>query len=169
VFKLDPTGRETVLYTFLGSPDGSSPFAGVSRDSAGNLYGTTHSGGITTGVCAQFAGCGVVFKLDATGKETILHTFTGGTADGAAPYGGVIGDSAGNLYGTTFGGGASGLGIVYKLNASGNLTVLHTFTGGRDGAQPYAGRLIRDSGGYLYGTTWGRGASQNGVVYKLHP
>ena len=93
----------TVLYSFKGGPDGNSPLAGVIRDAAGNLYSTTVVGGnLSCG--GSGVGCGTVFKLDATGKQTVLHRFTDG-ADGANPMeGGVIQDAAGNLYGTTFNG-----------------------------------------------------------------
>ena len=92
VYKLDTTGNYTVLYSFTGGADGGYPFAGVIRDSAGNLYGTTQYGGT--------AQQGVVYRLDTAGHETVLHSFTGG-ADGSRPNAGVIRDSAGNLYGTT--------------------------------------------------------------------
>jgi uncharacterized repeat protein (TIGR03803 family) len=98
-----------VLHTFAGSPtDGASPVAGLLRDAAGYLYGTTSLGGAF--------GYGVVFKLSPAGTETVLHSFTGG-ADGSTPYAGLIQDGAGNLYGTTYSGGAYGrvLGVVFKL------------------------------------------------------
>ncbi len=155
VYKLDTTGQETVLYSFTGGADGRGPVAGVIRDSAGNLYGTTQLGGA--------ANAGVVYKVDTTGKETVLYTFTGG-ADGGDPLAGVIRDSAGNLYGTTFLGGASG--VVYKLDPAGNETVLYSFSGGSDGALPQAG-VTRDSAGNLYGTTQNGGIANAGVVYKL--
>src|ERR1022692_4170201 len=154
VFKLDTTGHETVLYSFTGGADGGYPDAGVIGDSAGYLYGTTLYGGT--------AGNGTVYKLDATGHETVLYSFT----DGGNPYAGVVRDAAGNLYGTTSYGGAPGLGVVFKLDTAGNETVLYTFTNGPDGYYPNAG-VIRDSAGSLYGTTvWG-GAGGAGVVYKL--
>ena len=157
VYELDAAGQETVVYSFPSAVDGALPIAGVIRDSAGNLYGTTVFGGT--------ANAGVVYKLDATGHETVLYTFTGG-ADGNTPWGGVIRDSAGNLYGTTSGGGPAGAGAVYRLDTAGNYTVLYSFTGGADGGNPYAG-VIRDSAGNLYGTTaWG-GTAYWGVVYKL--
>jgi len=81
VFELEKTGRETVLYGFTGGTDGAFPSADLVRDAAGNLCGTTYIGGEATG-CS--GGCGVVFKLDTTGVETVLHSFTGG-ADGANP------------------------------------------------------------------------------------
>jgi uncharacterized repeat protein (TIGR03803 family) len=162
VFKVDTAGRETVLYTFTGGTDGRNPLAGVIRDSAGNLYGTTVSGGIPEN--GTIFG-GVVYKLDSAGNETVLHSFTGG-ADGGNPYAGVIRDSAGNLYGTTYQGGVSGAGVVYKLDAAGQETVLYSFTGRFDGGNPYAG-VIRDSASNLYGTTYSGGTAGFGVVYKL--
>jgi uncharacterized repeat protein (TIGR03803 family) len=157
VYKLDNTGHETVLYNFTGGADGSYPQAGVIRDAAGNLYGTTYNGGTT--------GYGVVYKLDTTGHETVLYSFTGG-ADGGYPSAGVVGDSAGNLYGTTFSGGTANAGVVFRLDQTGHETVLYSFTGGADGSGPYAG-VIRDSAGNLYGTTYYGGAAVLGVVYKL--
>jgi uncharacterized repeat protein (TIGR03803 family) len=157
-----------VLYSFTGGADGANPLAGVIRDSAGNLYGTTQGGGKAT--CPPpvgVYGCGVVYKVHPSGKETVLYSFCTqpNCTDGANPYAGVIRDSVGNLYGTTYSGGALGAGVVYKLNTSGTETVLHSFSGG-DGEHPIAG-VIRDSAGNLYGTTYGGGAYGQGVVYKL--
>jgi uncharacterized repeat protein (TIGR03803 family) len=132
----------------------------VIRDSAVNLYGTTTGGGTLT------CDCGVVFKLDTTGTETVLHRFKG--LDGANPQAGLTGDSAGNLYGTTLQGGASGFGVVFKLDTTGTETVLYSFTGGADGAAPEAG-LIQDSAGNLYGTTYYGGIRNQGVVFMLQP
>ena len=161
VFKLDPAGNETVLYSFTdtGSPaDGLDPYAAPVMDTAGNLYGTTRDGG--------FFGIGIVFRLDTSGHETVLHFFTG--SDGCCPTGGVIIDAAGNLYGTAGGGGSFGGGTVFKLDPSGNATVLYSFKGGSDGAAP-AGGLIMDAVGNLYGTTGAGGSSNAGTVFKLDP
>jgi uncharacterized repeat protein (TIGR03803 family) len=157
VYQVDATGHETILYRFTGGADGANPNAGAIRDSTGNLYGTTIYGGI---------GYGVVYKLDTAGNETVLHTFLGGP-DGAYPYAGVIRDSEGNLYGTASGGGPTNSGVVYKVGAAGDETVLYSFTGGPDGSGPQAG-VIRDMAGNLYGTTVYGGASNAGVVYELH-
>jgi len=165
VFKLDPSGQETLLYTFTGGADGALPSAGVIRDVAGNLYGTTQAGGP--------ANAGVVFKVTPSGQEIVLHGFTGG-ADGGTPLAGLIADSAGNLYGTTRCGGSgtvaycegSGAGVVFRVDPAGNETVLYSFTGGSDGAFPQA-PVMRDSSGGLYGTTSDGGASNLGTVYKL--
>ena len=166
VFKLSSAGKETVLHTFTGGTDGATPYAGIVADSNGNLYGTTYQGGVA-GAGVNKLGAGVVFKIDTTGHSTVLYSFTGG-ADGSGPYAGVIVDSAGNLYGTTYNGGASGYGVVYKITPSGQETVLYSFTGGNDGANPYAG-VTMDSAGNLYGTTYVGGPYAVGVLYKVNP
>jgi len=162
VYKLDTAGNPTVLYPFTGGDDGSGPIAGVIRDSAGNLYGTTGYGGDMN--CGVSVGCGVVYMLDTAGHQTVLHTFMGG-ADGQLPVG-LIRDSVGNLYGTTANGGSACCGVVFRLDRSGHEKVLHAFTGGNDGGNPGAG-VIRDSEGNLYGTTIAGGTDGFGVVYKL--
>ena len=116
---------------------------------------------------------GVIFKVDPHRNETMLYAFAGGYqvpggADGGNPYSGVIRDPAGNLYGTTSGGGPSNVGVVYKLDTSGNETVLYSFTGGSDGSSPNAG-VIRGPAGILYGTTAYGGANSGGVVFQLKP
>jgi uncharacterized repeat protein (TIGR03803 family) len=120
VFKVDTTGKLTVLYSFIGGADGADPEAGLALDAKGSLYGTTYYGG--TGPCSDFGrvGCGIVFKLDTKQKETILYSFTHG-ADGAHPMAGLIHNAAGNIYGSTAGGGdftcnpQFGCGVVFKL------------------------------------------------------
>jgi len=128
-------------------------------DKKDNLYSTTAGGGAD--------GQGVVFKLAPDGTETVLYSFTGGS-DGEHPQAGLIMDSSGNLYSTTYGGGADGDGVVFRLAPDGTETVLHSFTGGSDGANPFAG-LIMDSSGNLYSTTSGGGPDARGVVFKLAP
>jgi uncharacterized repeat protein (TIGR03803 family) len=171
VFKLDNTGKETVLYNFCSAAncaDGNAPYAGVTRH-AGNLYGTTLGGGE---FCIEYGGCGVVFRVDRTGNETVLYNFCpngyGNCTDGAFPQAGLIHDAAGNLYGTTGGGGTNGAGTVFKLGPTGLETVLYSFAGGADGANPIAG-LIRDEAGNLYGTTSAGGPSGQGTVFKVDP
>ncbi len=157
IYKLDALGNETVLHSFTGHLDGFVPEAGVIRDAAGNLYGTTSYGG------ASFQGC--VFKLDPSGNETVLYSFQG-SSDGSDPVAGLTRDAAGNLYGTTQSGGASGRGTVFKLDASGNESILHSFQGGADGDGPVSG-VIRDAAGNLYGTTTDGGIDSYGSVYKI--
>jgi uncharacterized repeat protein (TIGR03803 family) len=160
VFKLDTKGKLTLLHSFAGTPDGEDPYAGLLRDKAGNLYGTTLYGG-------SGGGFGTVFKLDAKGKLTLLHSFTG-TPDGEDPQSGLLRDAAGNLYGTThYGGTNGGYGTVFKLNAKGKLILLHSFAGMPDGVNPYS-RLIRDPAGNFYGTTFYGGTLGYGTVFKVN-
>jgi uncharacterized repeat protein (TIGR03803 family) len=214
VFKLDASGNERVLYSFKGTPDGQEPYAGLVRDPAGNLYGTTPFGGAygwgavfkldaagNETVLHSFKGQGgfypsgalvrdpagnlygttvlggalqhgTVFELDAAGSETVLHSFKG--QEGVHPSGALVRDPAGNLYGTTLEGGDRscnnplGCGVVFKLDAAGNETVLHSFKGTPDGAQPEAG-LVRDPAGNLYGITWNGGLYDQGTVFKITP
>ncbi len=154
----------TVLYTFTGGTDGGGPEAGLIRDASGNLYGTTSFGGDPN------ADVGVAYEVDPTGKETVLHTFTGGS-DGATPFAKLIRGQYGRLYGTTAYGGTAGAGTAFKLGPRGKYTVLHNFTGKRgDGSLPPAG-LVRDRDGHLYGTTMFGGTVYNGhqygTVFKL--
>jgi len=184
VFRLTPkpdgTWTESVLYTFSGGADGGSPWAGLTIDSAGNLYGTTYSGGNLNN-CSD-GGCGVVFKLtanpDGSWTESVLHQFQNGY-DGANPGASLIFDAAGNLYGTTlYGGGgpcqirSGGCGTIFKLtpNQDGSWTekVLHRFTGGGDGSVPQAS-LILDSAGSLYSTSATGGNYGWGTLFKLTP
>ncbi len=166
-------GTEKVLHAF-NIADGELPYDGVVFDNAGNLYGTTFYGGSTD---CDGAGCGVVFKLtpraDGEWTESAIYTFTGG-ADGSHPYSPLIFDAAGNLYGGTFGtyNGGSGFGTVFKLtpapDGSWKFALLHTFTGGKDGAQPN-GRLTFDRAGNLYGATFTGGTYNLGTVFELTP
>ena len=168
VFKLDATGKETVLYSFTGGADGANPTGGLARVH-GDLFGATPLGGAT--------GHGTVFKLDTAGKEagkeTVLHSFTGAGGDGSSPdTGGLVRDKQGNLYGTTVNGGGNsycslGCGTLYKIDTSGNEIVLYSFTGtGGDGSSP-GSRLVRDKQGNLYGTTLWGGAHSSGTVFMV--
>jgi len=170
VFKISKTGKFSVLYKFKGAPDGYLPFGTLVLDKAGNLYGTTFEGG-NASACPAF-GCGIVFKLDNKGKETILHTFSG--ADGAGPFSGLILDATGALYGTTMT-ASNAAGTIFKLDQAGNFTTLYGFTGKTDGGTPFAG-LTADQAGNLYGTTYLGGLAGGcpygggcGVVFKLTP
>jgi uncharacterized repeat protein (TIGR03803 family) len=162
VFKLDPAGNQTVLYSFTGLSDGGVPEAAPTLDQAGNLYGTTSQGGL---------GGGVVYEIDAAGKYKVLYAFTGGT-DGAEPYAGVILDQAGNLYGTNVRYGTGGEGVVYRLDAAGNYSVLHSFPGPVGVGAPVGG-VVLDASGNLYGAADGDGTagcgltSGCGVVYEI--
>jgi uncharacterized repeat protein (TIGR03803 family) len=166
---LGPAGAwtEQVLYN-LGSNypnDGTYPYGGVVFDGKGNLYGTTRFG---------ISASGSVFQLtrgaNGTWTDNTLYVFGGGS-DGNEPYAGVTLDSAGNIYGTTYSGGKYGFGTVFELVAGPNGTwtekVLHSFTGGNDGANPYEITLILDAEGNVYGVTQQGGAHDYGVVFEL--
>jgi uncharacterized repeat protein (TIGR03803 family) len=183
VFELAPSSgggwTESVLYDFgsgdKGHTHGCHPYSSLIFDAAGNLYGTTNSGGggITQGTCDH--GCGVVFQLSAAKgggwSESVLHVFHGRNNDGENPFAGVIMDSAGSLYGTTFAGGTVFGGSIFRVTPDGGHwkeSVLYSFRGGHDGANPYAG-LIFDPAGALYGTTVNGGSSHVGTVFQLAP
>ncbi len=148
----------TVLHTFNGK-DGQSPNGHLYRDSAGNLYGTTAYGGKL--------GFGTLFKVDKLGNYAVLYNFAGSPADGAYPNGTLVRDKLGNFYGTTSQGGTTNGGTVFKLDTTGNETVLYSFVlNSFDGMWPYAG-LIKDSHDNLYGTASAGGAYNGGIVFKL--
>lgn len=181
VYKVDPNGNETILYAFTGGTDGFQPLSGLTFDGAGNLYGINYccvfkldTSGQFTVLYAQggvgklaldgagniYGTDGYVFELSYSSKgwmETILYSFTGGT-DGDGSSTGVLLGSSGNLYGTTPGGGdlacnpPAGCGTVFSVAPNGKQTVLHAFTGGKDGRLP-AGGLLFDSAGNFYGVT----------------
>ncbi len=159
VYKISPSGQETVLYGFQGAADGGLPEAGLAIDSSGNLYGTT----AFYGLCSE---CGTVFKISTAGKFTTLHPFQGNVTDGGFPKGNLLLDSQGNIYGTTSSGGKNNSGTVFKISPSGTETVLHSFgaTDSGDGQNP-SGTLVIDSSGNLYGTTQNGGTSSGG--YQL--
>jgi uncharacterized repeat protein (TIGR03803 family) len=167
VFKVTPSGAETVLHSFGASGDGSWPNEGLVKDKNGNFYGTTELGGEPG--CYMGAGCGTVFELTASGTETILHNFEPNGTDGYEPLASLVLDKEGNLYGTTYIGGAYNYGTVFKLTPSGTETILHSFNAnGIDGYSAAAG-LVLDTKGNLYGTTEGGGTYGLGTVYKLTP
>jgi uncharacterized repeat protein (TIGR03803 family) len=165
-------GSYGVIHAFGGGAEGRDPLDGVIRDAAGNLYGTTSRGG---DLACLSGGCGTVFMVDASGNLLTLHTFSGSPTDGAGPSGPLTRGAAGNLYGTTSSGGKTGYGTVFRLDAAGNETVLHHFTGGDGGAAPRGG-VLRDSVGNLYGVTMSGGldclvyrSNGCGTVFRLAP
>jgi uncharacterized repeat protein (TIGR03803 family) len=166
VFKLDPSGKLTVLHAFTGGTDGGQPETALVEDAAGNLYGTTTIGGDLS--CRYGMGCGVVFKLDPNGIETVLHAFSG-MPDGWWPSGELVPDGQGNFYGTTWFGGPSDYGTVFKLNSSGQETILYSFSGISSGEYPN-GPLVPDAKGNVYGTANGGGDTSCdlcGLVFEL--
>jgi uncharacterized repeat protein (TIGR03803 family) len=174
VFQLSPNGSgswtENILYSFKSDgEDGGGPEGDLIFDRTGNLYGTTVGGGAYN--------YGTVFQLSPNGNgswtESVLHSFINDGKDGGVPFAGVIFDSAGNLYGTTLGGGAYDYGTVFRLSPNGDgswtESVLHSFNAdGKDGYGSFAG-IIFDPAGNLYGTTLNGGAYNAGTVFQLAP
>jgi uncharacterized repeat protein (TIGR03803 family) len=157
IFEVTTSGKEHVLYSFKGTPDGATPFAGLVAVN-GTLYGTTSVGGASDN--------GTVFEVSTSGKERVLYSFKGYPTDGADPYAGLT-DLNGVLYGTTKIGGKSGNGTVFEVSMSGKERLLYSFKGIPDGAQPYAGLVAVD--GKLYGTTEQGGANAFGTIFEVSP
>ena len=157
-----------VLYRFCSQQnctDGLWPYAGLIEDKQGNLYGTTGAGGAT----CRLYGCGTVFRLAPDGTETVLHAFTA-SHDGSGPYGGLISDADGNLYGTTASGGSSGCGgisygcgTIFKAAVDGTENIIYAFGGNKDGAYPLAA-VVADKKGNLFGTTTDGGGGTQCIV-----
>jgi uncharacterized repeat protein (TIGR03803 family) len=192
VYKLSPLGngkyKETVIHNFAehDSNDGQQPYSTLAFDKAGSLYGTTNQGGGGFGGTFCLNGCGTVFKLapnaDGTWTESVIHSFPGtaGNTDGQNPHGGVVFDSAGNLWGTTQTGGnmeaclqfldPTGCGIVFELTPQADGTWAETvfeFSGESTGFNPWDG-LVIDKADNLYGMVT-NGGGGNGAVFKLTP
>lgn len=164
VFEVTQSGVESVLHAFQGS-DGAIPIDGVTFDTAGNLWGATVQGGANNG--------GVVYELTPSGSGwTFAKLFDFVESVNAGPYGKLMIDAAGNIYGTTQGNSSNGdFGTAFKLTHSSNgwtETILHRFTGGTDGSTPYS-NLVMDANGNLYGTTYQGGQFGFGVVFEITP
>jgi uncharacterized repeat protein (TIGR03803 family) len=158
VYKMTKTGKLTVLHSFLGgTTDGCNVLGAPFMDKDGNIYGTTSSCGTNQ--------LGTVWKLGKNGKETVLHSFAGGTADGEYPLSGVIMDAEGNLYGCTETGGADNVGTVYVVSKAGTETVLHSFDG-TTGKYPYGG-FAQNAKGTIFGTAQNGGTIGYGTVWKI--
>ena len=163
VYEVTTSGNERVLHDFTGMPDGAEPLAALTVANH-ELYGTTLGGGSYSCMpsSSDFDGCGTVFKVTLSGKETILHRFRGATTDGATPVAPLL--AVGNeFYATTSYGGTNNIGTIYEISRTGNERVIHSFIGGSasgsdtDGEFPLAGLIVQD--GILYGTTAGGGGS----------
>lgn len=183
VFKITPSGTQTVLFNFPYDPntntavDGIYPYGGLVQGKDGNFYGTTSGGGNAGGVCNGTLGCGVIFKITPTGTFTLLHTFNGAfatLAEGGVPTGRLILGSDGNFYGTTNEGGLTAdnianQGTIFRVSPNGAFTTLLSFEGVNNGftdpAHPYAG-LIQGRDGKFYGTSEFGGTSGVGTVFS---
>jgi uncharacterized repeat protein (TIGR03803 family) len=180
VFKITPAGKFSILHSFCGSGTcgtGALPQDGLIQASDGNLYGTAFRGGLEG--CTGF-GCGTIFKVSpSTHALTGIYSFCAQGApcnDGSNPYGGLIQGTDGNLYGTTYNGGAYGYGTIFMITLGGELTSLYSFCAGGgscpDGSNPVEG-LTQDTNGYFYGTTFGSalgdaGSPTSGTIFSLN-
>jgi uncharacterized protein (TIGR03437 family) len=159
VYKITPGGALTNLYSFTGGKDGGEPETGLVEGADGNLYGTTSEFGPI--------GAGTIFKITPAGTLTTLYGF-GNNPDGASPYGALLLASDGNFYGTTSRGGVDSDGTVYQMTPTGVVTILYSFTGGADGANPFS-TLIQGKDGNLYGTTTAGAGPGNGTIFSITP
>jgi uncharacterized repeat protein (TIGR03803 family) len=157
VFQMTPAGRLTVLHSFTNGVDGSEPLA-LDLANDGTFYGATFSGGTNS--------VGAVFHLVTNGAFAPTHSFTFRT-EGSHPDAGLVEGNDGFFYGTAEFGGASNYGTVFKMSASGTVSVLHSFTNGLDGAYPEAG-LVQGSNGFFYGTTFLAGGKGSGNVFQVN-
>jgi uncharacterized repeat protein (TIGR02543 family) len=164
VFRISTNGAFASLYSFTGGTDGANPYAALTLGRDGELYGTTLNGGSSH--------VGTIFKITTGGVLTPLHSFSGGN-DGGNPFGALVQAGNGELYGTASAGGANSYGAIFAITTNGAFTALHEFTGGSDGAYPYAGLVLRFDG-YLYGTAAEGGANaavgmNYGTVFQISP
>jgi len=157
VFEIAANGTFSVLHTFTDGSDGQIPEGTLAIDASGNLYGTAIGGGAN--------GFGTLFKITQGRSFSVLYAFSGGS-DGANPKAGPILDTSGNIYGTTALGGVSNQGTVFKVSAWGKESILHAFTGGSGGSEPYIGVSL-DSSGNLYGGTAAGGNNGDGVLFRV--
>jgi uncharacterized repeat protein (TIGR03803 family) len=162
VFRISPSGAETTLYSFAGSPnDGAYPYAALVQGSNGNFYGTTYEGGTYN--------FGTVFRISPSGTETTLYSFAGSPYDGANPQAALVQGSDGNFYGTTYYGGGHNAGTVFRISPGGTETTLYNFGNySADGRYPKAA-LVQGSNGNFYGTTYYGGTYNYGTVFQISP
>ena len=160
-FQVTPAGVFTVIYSFTGGADGSSPLRGVIQGRDGSFYGVCNQGGTYGG--------GSIYRIDylnTTFKLTVLHDFYPVLLDGSNPQSNLVQASDGNFYGTTTAGGASGNGLIYEVTPTGGYNLVYSFTDGIDGSGP-VGALTQATDGNLYGTTAGTNG-QAGTVFRLN-
>jgi uncharacterized repeat protein (TIGR03803 family) len=168
VFEVTPAGKLTTLYSFCpksGCSDGDEPYSGLVQATNGNFYGTTSGGGTYSR--------GTVFEITPAGTLTTLYSFCpqSGCQDGNLPYAGLVQATNGNFYGTTYYGGANGVGTVFEITPKGKLTTLYSFcsqSACSDGANPYSA-LVQARNGNLYGTATNGGNNGSGTVFEVTP
>jgi uncharacterized repeat protein (TIGR03803 family) len=158
LFRLAKDGTEVTFHAFQGGQNSAAavPSGGVIMDAAGNFYGATLLGGL---------GFGTIYRVDPAGNLKVLYNFQG-RADGASPQGPLVRDADGNIFGAAAEKGAHNAGTIFKLASNGTLTVLHSFTGGRDGKTPQ-GALLLDKAGNLFGSAFAGGDTGNGTIFQV--
>jgi uncharacterized repeat protein (TIGR03803 family) len=162
IFDLTQTGSVTLLYSFTGGTDGKNSLGPPIFGPDGSYYGTTPGGGGPSG-------CGTIYKITTNGTKavlTLLHDFD--LTDGCGPQAPLVLGRDGNFYGVTGGGGTSNLGVVFQCTPAGKVTVLHNFSGGNEGAVPFA-PLIQGSNGNFYGTTLEVFGQVSGNIFEITP
>ena len=157
-YRLTLNGAFSLLRSFPAGYSGISPLVGLAPASDGRLYGTTLQGGPVNQ--------GTIFGIGTDGAFTSLHAFTSGINDGRSPRASLVEARDGNLYGTTEAGGTNDAGTVFRVTPRGVFTLLHSFTGGNDGAHLWSG-LLQGRDGRLYGTTGDGGANGNGIAFRM--
>jgi uncharacterized repeat protein (TIGR03803 family) len=159
VFQVTPGGNDKVIHTFTDAAnDGAQPETGLIGDTQGNLWGNTYVGG-----ASQF---GTVFKITSLNVFSVVHSFGGAPSDGAYPNSGQLLDAGGNIWGTTFQGGANGLGTIFKITPTGSYSVVYSFNG-VGGFSPLAG-LTPDGRGHFWGNASAGGQNGYGTVYYIN-
>jgi len=170
VFKITPAGSFQALYSFTAlnfngdNNDGAYPVTSLISANDGNLYGTTENGGVN--------GSGTLFEISTNGSFNLVYAFSaldtnGFNSEGSSPQGSLVQDAANNFYGTTYYGGSSGMGAVFKYNLSDStMSSLHSFTGGSDGSEPVAA-LVQGTIGNFYGTASEGGSGSAGVLFRI--
>jgi uncharacterized repeat protein (TIGR03803 family) len=167
-FAITPEGKLRIVYSFCSQPnctDGYAPLSGLVLGPDGNFYGTAGAGG-TVGGCSQAGGCGTVYRITPDGTFTILHAFQGGD-DGEEPFAAPVLGRDGNYYGTTFIGGTSSCGIIYRVAPSGEYEVLHQFDR-THGCNP-SSDLTLGTDGNFYGSTAAGGPGKFGLIFRFTP
>jgi uncharacterized repeat protein (TIGR03803 family) len=158
IFRAGADGTFATLYSFLGGSDGAYPYSAVAIGADGSLYGTAAQGG-------DF-GQGTVFKLATDGSLSVLHAFVGDASDGGYPVAGLAQAPDGSYFGTTYFGGAQGVGTIFQVTSAGGYTLVYTFTGADDGGYPYAG-MTQGADGNMYGTASYGGAQGVGTAFQV--
>jgi uncharacterized repeat protein (TIGR03803 family) len=159
IFSLNAKSEFSILYSFLGAPDGSAPLAGLAEGSKDHLFGTASGGGTR--------GNGGLFEIGTDGNTYRFEPMS--PALGEHLYGGLVQGTAGSFFGLAGAGGAFGMGAVFSVSPTGTIADFHSFAGGADGAGPGSGNLAEDASGNLYGTTESGGTGKYGVLFKLTP